>query len=449
MFRGILLIGTLAMGAFGTSQFLLPTLTSQTYERHASSVEIDSPRNIERHVPRDIPTTTPRETRNTVVHVPLPKSQKVIYMTSCVVGTPTLREKLVSFIETSEVNAVIIDIKDFSGTLSFDPQDDAWNGAWNSARCGARDMREFITTLHTKGIYVIGRITVFQDPFYTLRHPEAAVKKSSDGSLWKDFKGLSFIDVGYRPYWDHVVDLARISYNAGFDELNFDYIRYPSDGNMKDIAFTHSTGTKQVQLETFFMYLNEQIQDESRYREVIHSTTGRHKAVPYTSADIFGMTTTNTDDLSIGQVLERTLPHFDFVAPMVYPSHYPPSFLGLGDPNKHVYKVIHYSMGEAVRRAKASTTPNDGLLHTRIGTSTPPRYAKPAYDPLKLRSWIQDFDYGGTYDVAEVRAQIQATYDVGLTSFMVWDPANRYTRGAYGPKNKSPSRRASSTAEGE
>jgi hypothetical protein len=292
-------------------------------------------------------------------------------------------------------------------------------------------MREFIQTLHQKDIYVIGRITVFQDPFYTKLNPSASVKRSSDGMVWKDFKGLSFIDVGYRPYWDHVVALSVDAYNAGFDELNFDYIRYPSDGNMKDIAFTHSSGTKQVQLEAFFQYLNTALNDESKFQAVKHENTGRDKTIPYTSADIFGMTTTNTDDLSIGQVLERTLPHFDFVAPMVYPSHYPPSYLNLGDPNKHVYKVISHSMGEAVRRAQATTTPNDGFLHTRYGTSTPALYTKPVYDPHKLRTWIQDFDYGGTYDIKEVRAQMQATYDVGLTSWMVWDPSNRYTKGAY------------------
>jgi hypothetical protein len=292
-------------------------------------------------------------------------------------------------------------------------------------------MKEFITALHEKGIYVIARITVFQDPFYTSVHSEAAVKRASDGAVWKDHKGLSFIDVGYEPYWDHLIELSTDAYNIGFDELNFDYIRYPSDGNMSDIAFTHSEGTKQEQLEKFFMYLKKQLDDSARFDAVKHENTGREKNVPYTSADVFGMVTTNTDDLSIGQVLERTLPHFDFVAPMVYPSHYPPSFLGLGDPNKHVYKVIQYSMAEAVRRAKATTTPNDGFMHTRIGTSTPAIYTKPAYDPLKLRPWIQDFDYGGNYDIAEVRAQLQATYDVGLTSWMIWDPANRYTRGAY------------------
>lgn len=423
--------GLLSVGAFGASLFVLPSLLSTEYdgvlpanlqsEHVVSSEGVSAP----------VETAPPADTREVVGHVPLPKAQKIMYMTSCVVGTPSMRDGLVSFVETSEFNSIIIDVKDFSGTLSYDPADPNWDDAWVNARCGARDMKEFIKSLHEKGIYVIARITVFQDPFYTSKHPEAAVKKASDGSVWKDHKGLSFIDVGYEPYWDHVVDLSVDTYNLGFDELNFDYIRYPSDGNMKDIAFTHSQGTKQEQLEKFFMYLQEKLSDPERFDGVKHENTGREKDIPYTSADIFGMTTTNTDDLSIGQVLERTLPHFDFVAPMVYPSHYPPGFMGLADPNQNVYKVIQYSMGEAVRRAKATTTPNDSFVHERIGTSTPARYAKPAYDPLKLRPWIQDFDYGGTYDVAEVRAQIQAAYDVGLTSWMVWDPANRYTRGAY------------------
>jgi hypothetical protein len=428
--HGALALFALTTGAVGVSGFVLPSLLSVEYD-HRAAVAVPASRPAV--LPEGMAETPlpPPDTRDVVKHVPLPEAQKIIYMTSCVVGTPSLRDGLVSFVEQSEANSLIIDVKDFSGTLSFLPRGESWKDAWDNARCGARDMKEFIARLHEKGIYVIARITVFQDPFYTSRNPEAAVKKASDGSVWKDHKGLSFIDVGYEPYWDHLVDLGTETYNLGFDELNFDYIRYPSDGNMKDIAFTHSEGTKQEQLEKFFMYLNEKLSNETRFDDKKHENTGREKNIPYTSADVFGMVTTNTDDLSIGQVLERTLPHFDFVAPMVYPSHYPPSFLGLGDPNKHVYKVIQYSMAEAVRRAKATTTPNDGFMHMRIGTTTPAVYTKPAYDPLKLRPWIQDFDYGGTYDVAEVHAQLQATYDVGLTSWMVWDPANKYTRNAY------------------
>ena len=126
-----------------------------------------------------------------------------------------------------------------------------------------------------------------------------------------------------------------------------------------------------------------------------------------TSADLFGMTTTNDDDLNIGQILENAFPYFDYVAPMVYPSHYTNNFIGLGDPNKHPYEVIFYSMQRGVERAVIAST-----------------------SPDKLRPWIQDFDYGGNYGEEEVRAQINAVNDVGLSSWMLWDPSNRYTEGA-------------------
>ena len=134
--------------------------------------------------------------------------------------------------------------------------------------------------------------------------------------------------------------------------------------------------------------------------------TIRQKGIPI-SADLFGMVTTNTDDLNIGQVLENTLPYVDFVAPMVYPSHFPPTWNGLKNPAANPYDVIHYSMNKAVERAKAM-----------------------GEDPLKLRPWLQDFNMGATYTKEMVRSQIQATYDVGLTSWMMWDPSNTYTEGS-------------------
>jgi hypothetical protein len=375
------------------------------------------------------------DNREVVSHVPLPKQVKAIYMTSCVVGTPSFRDKLVKLIGETEVNALVIDIKDFSGTLSFNPQSEEWKSAWQEARCGTRDMKEFIASLHDSGVFVIGRITVFQDPFYTAKHPDLAVKKADRQSIWKDHKGLSFIDVGAKPYWDHLISLAVDSYNIGFDELNFDYVRYPSDGPMNDIAFTHAEASeygkdKQANLEAFFQYLNNALGDETRFASVKHENTGRASSTPYTSADLFGMTTTNFDDLSIGQVQDRAMPYFDFIAPMVYPSHYPKSFLGLGNPNDYPYKVVNYAMQAGVNRAVASTTPMNGFLHERIGTSTPVVYRKPTYSADNFRTWIQDFDYGGDYDAEDVRAQIQASYDAGVMSWMIWAPSNIYTKPA-------------------
>ena len=119
------------------------------------------------------------------------------------------------------------------------------------------------------------------------------------------------------------------------------------------------------------------------------------------------MTTTNTDDLNIGQVLEKAAPYFDYISPMVYPSHYPPNFNGWKDPNKVPYEIVYFSMSEAAKRLTAASS-----------------------TPAKLRPWLQDNDYPVPYTPAMVRAQIQATYDAGLTSWMLWDVGNTYTREA-------------------
>lgn len=373
--------------------------------------------------------------REVVTHVPLPEQVKAIYMTSCVAGTPSFRADLVALMQETEINSVMIDVKDYSGTISFRPQSSAWLPAWENARCGAGDMREFIAQLHDLGIFVIARITVFQDPFHAKRFPELAVKRADGTTVWEDHKGLSFIDVAAREYWDHIIELSVESYNLGFDELNFDYVRYPSDGNMRDIHYPHSVASeygadKPANLEAFFVYLHDAMQDEKRFATVRHEGTGREKSIPWTSADLFGMTTTNYDDLSIGQVQERAVPYFDFIAPMVYPSHYPDDYLGLGDPNKHPYKIVHHAMQSGVNRLLATTTSVDAFTHERIGTTTPPVYKKPVYKASHLRTWIQDFNYGGTYGPAEVRAQIQASYDAGVMDWMIWAPSNRYTKAA-------------------
>jgi hypothetical protein len=375
------------------------------------------------------------DSRPVVNHVPLPPQVKAIYMTSCVAGTPSFRERLVKLIRETEINSVVLDIKDYTGTISFSPSSEAWRPAWQNARCGARDMREFIEELHAEGIFVIGRITVFQDPFEAERRPHLAVKKQDGVTVWHDGKGLSFIDVAAREYWDHIIELAVESYNLGFDELNFDYIRYPSDGNMRDISFPHTAASewpndKQANLEAFFAYLSAAMDEESRFAAMRHTGTGRASSTPWISADLFGMTTTNYDDLSIGQIQERAAPYFDFIAPMVYPSHYPHDYLGLGNPNHHPYKIVYHAMKSGVDRMMTSTTRLAGFKHERIGTSTPPVYTKPVYSADRLRTWIQDFDYGGDYDIAEVRAQIQASYDAGVMSWMIWAPSNIYTRGA-------------------
>jgi hypothetical protein len=353
---------------------------------------------------------TPQEKPDGVAHVSTPEAVKAIYMSQCAAGTPSFRESLIGLIDTTELNSIIIDIRDYTGKIAF-PTENPILKDMVSDECGARDMKEFLKLLHDKNIYVIGRITVFQNPYYTKLHPDQAVQHKN-GGVWKDRKGLAFVDVGATPYWDTVVELAKESHAIGFDEINFDYIRYPSDGDMAAAVYIKRDGkTKQEMLEDFFKYLHEKLEP-----------TGM-----VTSADLFGMTTTNTDDLNIGQVHERALPYFDYIAPMVYPSHYPSGFNGYKDVNKNAYGIIHLSMSEAVRRTVATTTTVAGLTHTRIGTSTPALYSKPSYPASKMRPWLQDFDYPVEYTPAMVQEQIKANNDVGLNSYMFWDPGNKYS----------------------
>ncbi len=352
-----------------------------------------------------------------VTHLATPYPLKGIYMTSCVAATPTLRENLIKFIDETGLNAVVIDIKDFSGWISFMPEASQLKEAV-SPRCLVSDMRELIEELHKKGIYVIGRVTVFQDPVLSNKRPDLAVKKASDGNVWKDFKGLSFTDPAAREVWDYHILISKEAYNLGFDELNYDYIRFPSDGPMKDISFPWSSSRNKAEvLEDFFEYLHFSMKE-----------TGA-----VLSIDLFGMTTINqmtaankVDDLNIGQVWEIALPYFDYLAPMVYPSHYPEDFNGWPNPNSVPYEVVKFSLDKAVARTVAITTPIQTKGAKVLATTTPPIYTKESYSADKVRPWLQSFNYGGYYGPEKIKAQIQATYDAGLNSWVFWDPANKY-----------------------
>ena len=368
-------------GLFFTVVVLLPSFLESTYSAPLSIGESQVPSVL------DV----------LVTHLETPEPLKSLYMTACVASTPSWRESLKTLIEATELNAIVIDVKDYTGVVSFPNDFPKLN---TNSGCIVSDIREFVQILHEADIYVIGRISVFQDPSYAKLFPALAVKKKSDGGVWKDYKGLSFIDVGAQPYWDYIVELSEQSYALGFDELNYDYVRYPSDGNMQDTSYTWTVGTttKPEMLRSFFEYLHDNLKH-----------TGAKLSV-----DLFGMTTTVESDMNIGQILENALPYFDYVSPMVYPSHYPPKWNGFANPAEHPYEVIKIAMGSGVKREQAWNVSNG------LATST----------PSKLRPWLQDFNLGATYGPDKVQAQIKATHDVGLTSWMLWNAGNKYTKEA-------------------
>ena len=336
-----------------------------------------------------------------VTHIKTPPIVKGVYMTSWVGGVIDWRTRIMQMIEDTELNAIVIDIKDDTGRISFEVLD-PYLIEVGSQEKRIPDIKEFIAELHKRDIYVIGRISVFQDSFFVKHRPDLAVRRASNGEVWLDRKGIAWLDAGSQDVWDYIVAIGKDSYAVGFDELNFDYIRFPSDGNIADIAYPFSEGkVKSEVLAGFYQYLEEKLRP-----------TGATL-----SADLFGMTTSQNDDLNIGQILEDAAAHFDYIAPMVYPSHYPPNFIGIADPNTDPYSIVKYAMDMGVKKLKAaSTTP-----HALHGTIV----------PHQLRPWLQDFDYGGIYGEAEIRAQKKAVYDAGLTSWLMWDPRVVYTREAF------------------
>ena len=161
-----------------------------------------------------------------VAHLATPVPLYAAYMTSCIASGKKLRSHMLKLLETTELNAVVIDIKDFSGKLSIDtglPVRGTQSGdphfMLNTNGCAIPDIKEFLTELHEKHIYVIGRVTVMQDNTYPKSHPDAAVQSRSTGGVWHDKKGISFIDPGATEYWQYMVDLGKAAHALGFDEI--------------------------------------------------------------------------------------------------------------------------------------------------------------------------------------------------------------------------------------
>ncbi|MDE2188595.1 MAG: GTP-binding protein [Patescibacteria group bacterium] len=330
-----------------------------------------------------------------VTHIPTPDYVHAVYYTSWAAGTPSFQKEMSDLLAEphTQLNAIVIDVKDYSGRIGYivnDPRfKDATIDSIGSAENRIPDIEHFVAALHAKGIYVIGRIQDFEDPFALKTHPEWYVKKAN-GTLWKDAGGAYWIDPDNKESWKYLVAIAKQAYNVGFDEINFDYVRFPSDGSVDSAVYDKSASTtKESVITDFFSYLHSEL-----------SPLG----IPI-SADVFGQTTTDTGDMGIGQHFENVLPYFDYVDPMVYPSHYIKNYDGFDNPAAHPYGIVKYAMDTAVTRA--------------IDAS---------FSPSKIRPWLQAFDLGATYTPDMVKAQIQATADAGLGSWLLWNAGSVYSK---------------------
>lgn len=295
---------------------------------------------------------------------------------------------LIAIADSTEINAIVLDMKDEFG-LNFRTSNADW--AKNAGNAGVvPNLVALLDTMKAHDILPIARIVVFKDSVTARVHPEWTIKKA-DGSAWQDKQGLTWVNPYQHALWEYNIGLAEELAKMGFGEIQFDYIRFPEPyPSLPQQVFPDSKGVSKP--DNLAAYLKEA---KTRLNAVgVRST-----------ADIFGLVTTVKGALEIGQWWEKVAPNTDVVLPMVYPSHYPKGSFGIPRPNAEPYKVMKIALDTArVRNEKLG-----------IKTEEP------------VRPWIQAFTLGApAYGPEEIRQQKQAIYDAGFDGWVLWSPGSKF-----------------------
>jgi hypothetical protein len=325
-----------------------------------------------------VPAKTPRK---------LPDEVRGIHVT---MALASLDGKLAEYLELVDdgLNTIELDVKDENGEIGFVTSAVPLAREVGAARPYYRP-REAARLVHARGVYLIGRVVVFEDPRLSAGRPELAVK-NPDGSVWHNHAGLGWTNPYDKRVWDYNVSIAEVAARAGFDEIQFDYVRFPTDGDVESIVYPNKTSTPPGWV----------------IAEFVHYASKRLKPLGVrVSTDVFGLAATR--DLGIGQIPKRISKYVDAVYPMVYPSHYGAGEYGLEDPNGSPGPTVEWSLSDFRRELKNSKA--------------------------VLIPWLQDFSYGRTYGLADVRAQIDAARLMGARGYLLWNPLGIYTPGALAP----------------
>ena len=301
--------------------------------------------------------------------------------------------QLIGLAKQTGINAFVIDVKDDRGFVLYHSRVAlAHDIGADTVRPSARSACALFSIRYAAAPHLSDRSDCSRQRSVARSSATAwAIRSRSDPSVaWHDRQGRPWVDANQRGVWQYAVDLAREAIDYGFSEVQFDYVRFPDDKNlMREATFPLAHGRTRAQV------IREQL-------GFVHAALTAY-GVPM-SADVFGLTASDTTDMGIGQRWEMFVDQLDVVSPMSYPSHYAPGTYHLQDPNAHPYAVIDHTLKDAARRSA-------GIPHAAT-----------------VRPWYQDFTLGPPrYGPAEVRAQIQAGYANGVQSWLLWNPGSRYS----------------------
>jgi len=308
-----------------------------------------------------------------------------------------VEEKLKSLLkiaDETEINALVVDAKD-AGVTTYQSEVPL------AKEIGATtdyisDPKALVDELHENNVYAIARIAVFQDDVLANKRPDLAVKSSATGEPWLTFQGAAWTNAYRKEVWEYNVAIAKEAAEAGFDEIQFDYVRFPSDGPMAELSYGEETfPTQEETIAGFLEYAHGELEP-----------TGAQ-----VSADVFGLVGVN-DEVGVGQVVSMMAPHLDVICPMVYPSHYPAGSYGYDNPDAYPYEIVDYAMEDFKTKSR------------RVNPD------------IEIRPWLQDFEYISDYGPEEVKAQMKATYDSDLTGWILWNAASQYTTSVLQKENQ-------------
>lgn len=319
-----------------------------------------------------------------------PSAAKAIYMNPLITTEPDEFFRLVDMIERTELNALVVDVKE-QGV--YYPTEVALFQEIDAVR-PILDVAGLLRTLNERGIAAIARLVTFRDDAVAENRPDLAVADTG-GGVWRDMNGGAWGNPFAPELRAANIELAVELASLGFDEIQFDYVRFPTDGDLSTMDFGQPV-------------------DESTRVEAIASFLGqaREQLAPLgarTAADVFGYILLD-DNIGIGQNVAALAPAVDLLCPMVYPSHFPNGSINVpGHPNDFPGETIAISMASGADKLNGEAS--------------------------KLRPWLQDFTLGtmSEYGAAAVRAQIDAADAAGTSGWMIWDPNNIYHEAAFAP----------------
>lgn len=326
------------------------------------------------------------------------KPVRGIYVSGWVAGSEKRLNQLIELIDRTDLNAMVIDVKNDYGKLTYRSKLPQIKSIGADNKPSILNIHRLLSKLKKKDIYVIGRIVTFKDPLFALKYPSMALQSRS-GGVWRDSQGNAWLDPYQPAVRSYNQEIAKEAAAIGFDEIQFDYVRFPDNEVKVDREVSYNLRKNKTKSEIISEFLRE-------------SRTQIHKKGAKVSADVFGLVTSSTNDMGIGQSWRTIASSVDVISPMTYPSHYSSGMYGEKEPDLAPAIIIGHAMKDAQERN--GNIKREWKQH-----------------PAEIRPWLQSFTATWvhphqSYKAEQIHSQVEAARAQGVRQFLLWSSNCKY-----------------------